>query len=179
MSSLEVDKGPMFSNKTTKLVEKYHADTRKKVAIKPKLDTRHQDPFIHSRNKTSCPALVIEKLAHFEVKDGLQVVYIDEFQFFDPEDLIAFIQRMKDHHVHIVCAGLDEYSSRELWPAYKALIDLPPNPQHIFIQHEAVCYRCKGPALHTMRMIHNDAPILVGDSEAYQPACSDCHVVHV
>jgi thymidine kinase len=173
----EIIFGCMFSRKTGMLIEYFLKDLRQKIALKPDIDTRHQDERIHSREGSSIEAIRVQNsdLNVFELDTkGLQVIYIDEFQFF--KGIAAFVLKMNSLNIAVICAGLDEDSSKVQWTAFVELNKIP----HKKLTHlHASCHACGRDAHHTMRLIPTSSLIVIGDKKIYQPACSDCHKIVV
>ena len=112
---IQVITGPMFSGKTTELlsfIERYSYAGINALGIMNELDTRSNDDFIHSRNGHKLKAIKVKKsidildyIIKNELKNKIQIIAIDEVQFFDCEivDVIKKLAKMK--FIVICCRG--------------------------------------------------------------------------
>ena len=84
---IEVVCGPMFSGKTEELIRRMRRAqiARQKVEIfKPGSDVRYDDQEVVSHDKNSIPSTPVENSSNMLLlADDVQVVGIDEAQFFD------------------------------------------------------------------------------------------------
>ncbi len=81
---IEVITGCMFAGKTTELLKRLKKTNKKYLLIKPKTDTRNSGDRLISHDGIEAQALTVHKLSDiFDKLDNIQLVAIDEAQFFD------------------------------------------------------------------------------------------------
>jgi thymidine kinase len=169
--------GPMFSGKTTSLID--HANrTGAQFVWKPLRDTRdastvvksHDDVEIEARTLASVSQLLVN---HVKVGDEYlaisapDTIYIDEAQFL-PVDLateIAFLGENRD----IYLSMLDTDFLGNTFPAFEIFT----NFDHRLVKKQAKCEVCSGPASFSHRIVDSSELILCGSKEAYEPRCGD------
>ena len=177
---LEVVCGPMFSGKSEEMIRRLRRAEiagQSVVIFKPRVDDRYDatDVVSHAgvRMRGVPVASVPELLARAR---GVEVVGIDEVQFFEPAVVDAALA-LADGGARVVAAGLDQDFRREpfgpmpLLLAYAEFVD----------KLQAVCHRCGGGATTTQRLVdgrpapYSGATIVVGANEQYEARCRDCH----
>lgn len=180
---VEVICGSMFSGKSEELIRRVRRAqfAKQKIAVfKPKIDNRYSEGSVVSHNGSS---FIANPISHstdiFKLIDAeVDVIAIDEVQFFD-EEILMVIQQLADSGYRVICAGLDQDFRGEpfgLMPNLMAVAELVTKLQ-------AVCAACGSPASRTQRLIngkpasYHDPVILVGASEAYEPRCRHHHEV--
>ena len=99
---LEIILGPMFSGKTTQLIQHYKKNNyigKTVCVINYSEDTRYHDSMLSTHDKIMIPCIFSSKLGE-EDKDLLQkadVIIINEGQFFD--DLFEFVlEKVETNH---------------------------------------------------------------------------------
>ncbi|MFB6466250.1 thymidine kinase [Cytobacillus sp. Hz8] len=180
---VEVICGSMFSGKSEELIRRVRRAQfakQKIVVFKPKIDNRYSEDSVVSHNGTSFIAIPISRSTEIfqHIDSDIDVVAIDEVQFFDPE-IVKVIQHLADSGHRVIAAGLDQDFRGEPFeqmPAIMAIAELVTKLQ-------AVCAVCGSPSSRTQRLIngqpasYDDPIILVGASESYEPRCRHHHVV--
>lgn len=172
---IEIITGGMFSGKSEELVRRLRrADiARQRVQVfKPRTDTRHEPTRLVTRDNRELDAVAVDDSE--EIRDslevGVQVVGIDEAQFFDP-GLVDLVQDLADRGVRVVVAGLDlDYRRRPFGPMPQILA----MAEYVDKMH-AVCVRCGGHAHYSQRVAGGDDQVQVGDVEAYEARCRRCY----
>ena len=135
--------GPMFSSKSTKLIEllsEHEAINRKTLLINHTLDTRCDINEIKTHNQGIKKCLKINKLTKLMETDKFkkaQIIGIDEAQFFD--DLYEFILKIEKTDKIIYIAGLNGCSDRKNFNDIIKIIPLADNIIHM----TAYCGICK------------------------------------
>ncbi|GMH38181.1 hypothetical protein BSKO_06065 [Bryopsis sp. KO-2023] len=183
--SIELIVGPMFSGKTTALIDRIEVAEkggRKVVAIKSSIDSRYAETedyksFIvcHSGGKVACYS--VNKLSEFKKRfpeeyETCEVLAIDEAQFFS--DLVGFCSEAADvdgKKVHV--AGLDGDFRREpfkLMNRYHPISKLLPMCDKV-MKKCAQCMYCENEAPFTFRTVADSREILVGGADSYVPVC--------
>lgn len=162
--------GPMFSGKSTKLIDSYKSGGSW-VALKPKCDTRYDVSCIVSHEQRRIPAFIIEpnQLRNFKPDPLVRHILIDEGQFFEDlvEGCLAFVQKGYDVRV----AALNGDAHQQPWPSVSKLLPYVDKIKHF----SSRCCECHAPAAFT---ILNDPAtklgagnILIGGKDVYAPAC--------
>jgi len=182
---IEVIAGPMFSGKSEELirrVKRVMIAGQKVRVFKPLIDDRYHASDVVSHDGQRVQAEPLQNSAEIldalvEQKD-LKVIAVDEAQFFDLE-LPAVLERAAQGGVRVIVAGLDMDFRGEPFGPMPALLARAEFVEKL----SAVCVQCGRSATRTQRLIngeparYDDAVILVGAKEAYEPRCRACHVV--
>ncbi|HEO8419302.1 thymidine kinase [Niallia sp. FSL W8-0635] len=180
---VEVICGSMFSGKSEELIRRVRRAKfakQKFIVFKPSIDNRYSDESVVSHNGTATNAIPISKSADiFEyVTSDIEIVAIDEVQFFDDE-IIGVIQHLANSGHRVICAGLDQDFRGEPFGKMPELMAIA----ELVTKLQAVCAVCGSPASRTQRLIngspacYEDPVILVGASESYEPRCRHHHEV--
>jgi thymidine kinase len=174
---IEIIAGGMFSGKSEELIRRLRRAViaRQRVQVfKPLIDDRYATDDIVSRDDRRLKAVAVatsaELLARVEI--GVQVVGIDEVQFFD-EGVVDVCMQLADAGIRVIAAGLDQdYMRRPFGP-------MPPLlavAEEVSKMH-AVCVRCRGAAHYSQRVSGGDAQVEVGDS-SYEARCRSCYELY-
>lgn len=171
--SIEVICGSMFSGKTEELIRRLK---RAKIArlnveiFKPKTDTRYAKMEVVSHDQNSIHSTPVENSsAILLLGTDTQVVGIDEAQFFDDE-LPEVCVKLANRGVRVIVAGLDmDFLGKPFGPI-PALMAIAEEVTKV----HAVCVVCGAPANFSYRTISNEAKILLGEKESYEPRCRIC-----
>jgi thymidine kinase len=181
--SIEIICGSMFSGKSEELIRRVKRVqiARKKVEIfKPKIDNRYHVQYIYSHNGSKIEANCVEHSRDIltKIKQDIDVVAIDEAQFFD-EDIIAVCQFLADNGKRVIVAGLDQDFRGEPFGPMPKLLAIA---EYVDKLH-AICMVCGKPATRTQRLVngkpadYNDPTILIGAKESYEARCRQHHQV--
>jgi len=171
--SIEVICGSMFSGKTEELIRRLRRAqiARLNVEIfKPKTDTRYNEAAIVSHNQNSISSTPVDNSSAILLLGGhVQVVGIDEAQFFDDE-LPYVCNTLANKGIRVIVAGLDmDFQGKPFGPM-PAIMAMAESITKV----HAVCVKCGNPALYSYRLVPNDARILLGEMESYEPRCRHC-----
>lgn len=171
--SIEVICGSMFSGKTEELIRRLRRAqiARLNVEIfKPKTDTRYHDTEVVSHNQNSIPSTPVDSSsAILLLGSHVQVVGIDEAQFFDDE-LPHVANVLANKGVRVIAAGLDmDFQGKPFGPM-PALMAMAESVTKV----HAVCVKCGNPALYSYRTVASESKILLGEMESYEPRCRAC-----
>lgn len=171
--SIEVICGAMFSGKTEELIRRLRRAqiARLNVEIfKPETDTRYNETTIVSHNQNSIPSTPVNNSsAILLLGSHIQVVGIDEAQFFDDE-LPYVCNTLANKGIRVIVAGLDmDFQGMPFGPM-PALMAMAESVTKV----HAVCVKCGSPAMYSYRLVPNDARILLGEMESYEPRCRHC-----
>lgn len=173
---VEAIAGGMFSGKSEELVRRLRraAIARQKVQVfKPHSDTRHGPERLVTRDNRELEAVTVANSAELRAHLGpeVEVVGIDEAQFFDP-GLVELVSELADSGVRVIVAGLDlDYRRRPFGPMPLILA----LAEYVDKMH-AVCMRCGAPAQYSQRIAGGLEQLQVGDTESYEARCRRCFV---
>lgn len=171
---IEVICGSMFSGKTEELIRRLK---RVKIAnlkveiFKPSIDTRydeiqvvsHDDNAIHSTPIDNSQTILL-------MANDVDVVGIDEAQFFDPE-IVNVCQTLAMRGIRVIVAGLDmDYKGKP----FGAMPNLLAIADYITKLH-AICVKCGNIANISYRKTTQDGQLLLGEKDIYEPRCRKCY----
>ncbi|MEZ4759580.1 MAG: thymidine kinase [Flavobacteriales bacterium] len=170
---IEVICGSMFSGKTEELIRRLRRAefARQRVAIfKPGLDTRYDEVQVVSHDATSIPSTPVDDSAMLlRLADDIQVVGVDEAQFFD-SGLPAVCEELAARGVRVIIAGLDmDFLGKPFGPM-PALLAVA---EYVTKVH-AICMRCGALANFSHRKHGSTDLIHLGETESYEPLCRAC-----
>ena len=173
--SIEVICGSMFSGKTEELIRRLKRAqiARLKVEIfKPKTDIRYDETAVVSHDRNTIPSMPVEhsSVLLLMVTDNTDVVGIDEAQFFDDE-LPNVCNTLANRGIRVIVAGLDMDFKGEPFGPMPAIMAVAESVTKVY----AVCVKCGNPALYSYRLVPNDAKIMLGEKESYEPRCRSCY----
>ncbi|RSL28943.1 thymidine kinase [Salibacterium salarium] len=180
---MEVICGSMFSGKSEELIRRIRRaayGNLNVVVFKPALDNRYEEEEVVSHNGTKIWAKAVDSSIEIakQLEEGVQMVAVDEAQFFD-EGIVAVAQQLANSGIRVVLAGLDQDFRGEPFTQVRELMAAAEE----VIKLQAVCPCCGSPASRTQRLIegepahYDDEVILVGAAESYEPRCRHCHDV--
>lgn len=183
LGSITVICGSMFSGKTEELIRlvRRAMHARKRVQVfKSALETRCDTTLIRTHDGTSFTALAVPDARALEslLEPGVQVVGIEEVQFFD-EAIVPLCQRLADRGIQVIAAGLDQDFRGLPFSFMPTLLALADDVQKL----HAICMVCGEEASRTQRLVDGrpagwDEPtILIGADETYEARCRRCHRV--
>jgi len=187
---LEITFGPMFSGKTTSLLEKInnyitYSNIKKNdiriLIINSSLDTRNSENYDLSTHMSSLKrslksgnvrSIKTKKLCDIDSEFLKQFNYIaiDESQFF--EDLEAFVKfwLKKDKYIH--CAGLIADSDKNNFGHLYKLFSIADNIEQL----KAYCVHCNSYTKNAVftkwiNSKNKKSPVEIGGSNNYIPVC--------
>ncbi|WP_226581441.1 thymidine kinase [Halobacillus litoralis] len=175
--------GSMFSGKSEELIRRVRRATFGNLTVrvyKPAIDDRYKEDAVVSHNGTSVMARPVKSsldILH-HVTDEVDVVGIDEMQFFD-EHIVEVVECLADKGMRVIVAGLDTDFRGEPFGKMPDMMALSESVTKL----NAICPVCGSPASRTQRLIdgspasYDDPVILVGASESYEPRCRHHHEV--
>ncbi len=174
---IEIIAGGMFSGKSEELIRRLRRAViaRQRVQVfKPHIDDRYSTDDIVSRDDRRLKAIPVstsaELLARVEI--GVQVVGIDEVQFFDP-GVVEVCMQLADAGIRVIAAGLDQDYMRRPFGPMPALLAVAEDVSKM----HAVCVRCCGAAHYSQRVSGGNAQVEVGDS-SYEARCRSCYEIY-
>jgi thymidine kinase len=172
---IEVICGSMFSGKTEELIRRIRRAiyARQKVEIfKPDIDVRYDEEKVVSHNETAINSTPVQSASRILllVNNDVEVVGIDEAQFFDSE-LVNVCNELASRRIRVIVAGLDmDYLGKPFGPM-PALMAMA---EYVTKVH-AICLGCGGLAQYSHRKVHNDKLVLLGETDSYEPLCRHCY----
>jgi thymidine kinase len=179
---LEVICGPMFSGKTEEVVRRVRRAEIGRLGVRvffPAQDTRSPLAKIIARSGQATEAIQVRSASDIldRIADDIDVVAIDEAQFFD-EDLVDVVQELLKGGRRVIVAGLDlDFAARPFGPM-PYLLALADRVDKL----SAVCVCCGSPhATRSQRLvdgwsISTESPVvLVGDRDHYEARCARCY----
>lgn len=172
--------GPMFSGKTTKLIELYKetiAKNKNCVAINYELDTRYGKNKIISHDGLAIDCYSITNLDEFiknsatkDVITNTDYIFINEAQFFETihESVLYLSETLKKN---VVLCGLDLDYKRE---RFGTMMELLVKATQVF-KMTGKCVKCSGASCYSHRIVNSYFQILIGTSQ-YIPLCETCYI---
>lgn len=172
----------MFSGKSEELIRRVNRALIARQAVqvlKPAIDDRFELESVASHSGRTLEAVPVDSVgeARDALRDDVQVVALDECQFFD-ESILELVLELAAAGKRVIVAGLDlDFRGEPFGPMPNLLAHA-----ELVEKLTAIC-SCGRQATRTQRLIggapaHYDDPvILIGASERYEPRCRECHVV--
>ena len=174
IGSIEVICGSMFSGKTEELIRRIRRATIAKQNIelfKPTIDVRYSDKDVVSHNKLAHAAVPVENsYSILLMSQGLDVVAIDEAQFFD-EGIVDVCNKLANQGVRVIVAGLDmDFLGNPFGPMPRLLAIADE-----VTKTRAICVRCGNLANYSFRTAEGKQQVMLGEMQEYQPLCRNCY----
>ncbi|MEM6261079.1 MAG: thymidine kinase [Bacteroidota bacterium] len=170
---LEVICGSMFSGKTEELIRRLRRAqiANQQVRIfKPALDTRYSEEDIVSHNQNSIPSTPVSSSHQILLlTSGIEVVGIDEAQFFD-EGIVEVVTKLCNKGTRVILAGLDMNFKGE---PFGPMPDLLAIAEFITKVH-AICQQCGSLANYSYRFREENSEVMLGEKDSYEPRCRKC-----
>ena len=185
---LELIIGPMFSGKTSKLIEVYKQCIFCNIpvcVINHLIDKRYHQSMLSSHDKIMVPCLQATELNELwtnsenkndnllphNIVQNSSVVLINEGQFFP--DLYEVVLDMIKNNKKVYICGLDGDFERK---KFGQIIDLIPHCDTI-TKLTSLCSLCKNGnrGIFSMRLTKEKEQTLVG-SDNYIPVCRNCYI---
>ena len=173
---LELIIGPMFSGKTSRLVDIYKQCKFCNISvsvINHSIDTRYHDTMLSTHDKVMIPCIKTNKL--FDILDiisNTQVIIINEGQFFD--DLYITVVSLLSKEKKIYIGGLDGDFERK---KFGQILDLIPMCDKV-TKLTSLCSICKNgnAGIFSKRITLEKEQTIVG-SDNYIPVCRSCYLL--
>jgi thymidine kinase len=183
---LELIIGPMFSGKTSEIIEIYKKCKFCNIPvsiINHMIDKRYHESMLSSHDKVMVPCLQTSELNHIWSSEGdndssdshkllreSDVILINEGQFFP--DLYEVVIDMLKFNKKIYISGLDGDFERKKFGSILDLIPLCDNVKKL----KSLCSLCRNgtPGIFSMRLTHEKEQTVVGSSN-YIPVCRNCY----
>lgn len=158
----------MFSGKTEELIRRLKRAqiAQQKVEIfKPIVDTRYAEEDVVSHDKNAIRCTPVENSSNLLLLgDGVDVIGIDEAQFFD-EGIVEVCNELANRGSRVIVAGLDmDFKGKPFGP----MPNLMATAEYVTKVH-AVCVRTGNLANYSHRKTVNDKQVMLGEREEYEP----------
>jgi len=189
MGYLEIIIGPMFSSKTSTLLEIYKKCKFCNISvsiINHSIDQRYHNTMVSTHDKIMAPCIQANKLSEIWLNTGIDnqfvdndsytllqnsdVILINEGQFFS--DLYEVVVDMLNKNKKVYICGLDGDFERK---KFGSVLDLIPLCDKV-TKLTSLCSLCKDgtPGIFSMRLTKEREQTVVG-SENYIPVCRKCY----
>ena len=178
--NLKLYVGPMFSGKSTKLlqqVERYKYAKKKVICFKPAMDNRYtQEGFIVTHSGIQVPCILVnhaEDIRNYFIKEDLpNAIAIDEAFMIDDISSVC-LDLFYNKRVDILISTLDMSSSMTTFQEVSTLLG---HATHVK-KCKAVCTICGADASYTMRKEeYSDSGLIhVGGDDIYEARCLKHH----
>jgi thymidine kinase len=176
LSYLELIIGPMFSGKTSRLIEIYKQCKFCNIptlVINHSIDTRYDQYLLSNHDKVMIPCIQTTQLTTLTNNQELEkaeVILINEGQFFD--DLYDCTELWLKKNKKIYISGLDGDFERK---KFGQIIDLIPLCDKV-TKMTSLCSMCKNgtPGIFSKRITKEKEQMIVG-SDNYLPVCRYCY----
>jgi len=165
---IEVICGSMFSGKTEELIRRLK---RAKIAnlkveiFKPAIDVRYDEIKIVSHDENAILSTPIDNSQKILLlAQGVDVIGIDEAQFFDDE-VSNVCDELALRGTRVIVAGLDmDFMAKP----FGQMPFLMAKADYVTKLH-AICMKCGSIANYSYRIIPNEEQIMLGAKNAYEP----------
>ena len=166
--------GPMFSGKSTRLIEvirKYTYKAKKTIMVKYFEDKRYSEKSeVVTHDLIKYDSIDCKNLGDsFEILKNYDVIGIDEGQFFP--DLVEICEKLVLLKKIIIIAALNGNFRMEPFPVISRIISKADKIKLL----KAYCFNCHKDAKFSLRIVQSNETVLIGAGEAYKPACRECH----
>ena len=174
---LEIIIGPMFSGKTSKLLEIYKQCTYCNipvVVVNHSLDKRYHSDMLSTHDQLMIPCQNYELLSSLlgHITEETKVVLINEGQFFS--DLEEVVKTLLEQKKHIYICGLDGDFERK---KFGQILDLIPLCDKV-TKLVSLCSVCKNGSIgiFSKRITQEKEQTIIGSSN-YLPVCRKCYSI--
>ena len=172
---IELIIGPMFSGKSTRLIEqmrKYVNKKKKTIMVKYYADQRYSEKSeVVTHDLIKYDSINCKLLRNsFETLKQYDVIGIDEGQFFAA--LVEICEELALMGKIILIAALNGDFRMEPFPVIQRIISKADKIKLL----KAYCFNCHKDAKFSLRIVQSNETVLIGAGEAYKPACRECHV---
>jgi thymidine kinase len=170
--------GPMFSGKTTRLIELYHQCNSipgtKIAVLNYYQDTRYGEAeYVTSHDQDKIPCIFLKSLEDFQETrtrefNETQIIFINEGQFFP--DLREKIMEWTDiYGKHIYICGLNGDYKRNPFDSISSIIPYSDKIELLY----STCSNCGEKAIFSHRISHDNGQVVIGVGN-YIPLCRNC-----
>ncbi|MGB0177348.1 MAG: thymidine kinase [Owenweeksia sp.] len=165
---IEVICGSMFSGKTEELIRRMRRAqfaTQSVEIFKPIVDTRYAEEDVVSHDMNSIRCTPVESSSNLLILgDGVDVIGVDEAQFFD-EGIVEVCNELANRGSRVIVAGLDmDFKGKPFGP----MPNLMATAEYVTKVH-AICVKTGDLAHYSHRKAAGDKQVLLGEKEEYEP----------
>jgi len=165
---IEVICGSMFSGKTEELIRRLKRAQFAKQTVeifKPAVDTRYADELVVSHDENEIRCTPVPAAANIRLyANGIDVVGIDEAQFFDDE-IVSVCNDLANRGIRVIVAGLDmDFKGNPFGP----MPALMATAEYVTKVH-AVCTKTGNLAHYSHRTVSDDRLVVLGEVQKYEP----------
>jgi thymidine kinase len=171
---IEVVCGSMFSGKTEELIRRLKRANiagLKVEIFKPAIDVRYDEVKIVSHDENAIHSTPLDNSQKILLlAQGVDVVGIDEAQFFD-EELPDVCDQLALRGIRVIVAGLDmDYLGKPFgqMPFLLAKADF-------ITKLHAICMQCGNIANYSYRKSSAEGQVVLGEKDIYEPRCRNCY----
>ena len=104
------------------------------------------------------------------IADDVQVVGVDEAQFFD-DSIVEVVQTLANRGVRVIIAGLDTDFLGKPFGPMPSLMAIAEDVQKV----HAICVKCGALANHSHRLSASTKLVELGEKDVYEPLCRQCY----
>ncbi len=174
---LELIVGPMYSGKTSKLLQIYKQCKFCDIPVSimnHSFDNRYHETLLSSHDKIMAPCIKTDKLKEVWLTNSevinAEVILINEGQFFS--DLYDVVYDMLSKNKKVYVSGLDGDFKRQ---KFGSILDLIPLCDKIS-KLTSLCSLCKDgtPGIFSLRLTKEIEQTIIG-SDNYIPVCRKCY----
>lgn len=178
--------GPMFSGKTTRLIQLYKTRSyigKRVVVINYIADTRYDETMLSTHDHITIPCLFVEDLRemwensenpHWRTIHSADTILINEGQFF--KNLFnTVLEMVEKEKKEVYICGLDGDFKRSIFGELLQLIPYCDSVEKL----NSLCANCRDgtPGIFSYRISSEEHQVVVG-SDNYQPLCRNCYNLH-
>ena len=168
--------GGMYSGKTTELIRRlrrYESIGKKILTLNSKIDVRCRAKEIQTHDKKTHSAVKLDHLSIEAIRpqlDEIDVVAIDEANFFEGEELVAFAKQLvNNYHKQVIVCGLDgDYQQNR----FGGILDLIPFCDTL-VKLRGLCQVCGTEGAFTKRLGQTDGDLVLVDDSLYECRCRE------
>ena len=171
MKHIHVITGCMFAGKTTELINRLRVTNHNYLLVKPVIDNRDSHNSVCTHDGVQEKAIRVNKVSDiFKLLSNIQVVGIDEAQFFQPS-IIDDLYYLKDKNIKVIIAGLEKDYLHKPFKSMQKIISMADT----VIRLQATCNNCGKPATHSHRKnTTSKKQLLIGAENFYEALCGEC-----
>lgn len=168
---IHVITGCMFAGKTTELLKRLKKVNKTYLLVKPQIDTRNSSDQLITHSGINAHAITVNKLSDtFGMLSGIELIAIDEAQFFD-SSIICDINYLVSKRIQIIIAGLEKDYLNKSFGSMRQIIDMSTSLTRL----KAICGQCGKDAYYSHRITtKNKKQVLIGDADQYEALCKIC-----
>ena len=121
-------------------------------------------------NNSLSPTFLLQAAEILEKVGEVDVVGIDEAQFFDDE-IVNVCDALASRGVRVIVAGLDMDYQCKPFGAMPQLLSIADD----VLKVHAICIRCGRNAYVSHRKVDVDGQVMLGEKMEYEPLCRECY----